>query len=319
MGGIARELPWTYRAFLVGALALAAIPPFAGFFSKDAILSSADRPGLARVVALGRGDRRRVPHRALHVPAPLHRLLRRAHALRARAPAQGALRGPPLDDVAGRASSPSSRRSPGSSRCRAAGASWTTGSTRSSSPSRRRAARSRRSPSSPRSRPRSRGIAVAWALYRKPERPPGADPRPLPGGRPHARAQALLRRGVRPRLLQAGLRGRRLAPRPGRGAPSSSARSAGLGRASRIASDRRVARPRPAGCAGTPSRSPSASPSSPSSSSRRELMITTALILAPDRRRAGDLDRALADDERGRRLRAPRRARASWRSGSGPR
>ena len=41
MGGLARELPWTYRAFLVGALALAAIPPFAGFFSKDAILSSA--------------------------------------------------------------------------------------------------------------------------------------------------------------------------------------------------------------------------------------------------------------------------------------
>ena len=40
MGGLGRELPWTYRAFLVGALALAAIPPFAGFFSKDAILSS---------------------------------------------------------------------------------------------------------------------------------------------------------------------------------------------------------------------------------------------------------------------------------------
>jgi NADH-quinone oxidoreductase subunit L len=40
MGGLARELPWTYRAFLVGALALAAIPPFAGFFSKDSILSS---------------------------------------------------------------------------------------------------------------------------------------------------------------------------------------------------------------------------------------------------------------------------------------
>src|SRR5262245_9512516 len=40
MGGLARELPWTYRAFLIGALALAAIPPFAGFFSKDSILSS---------------------------------------------------------------------------------------------------------------------------------------------------------------------------------------------------------------------------------------------------------------------------------------
>ncbi|HWB55672.1 MAG TPA: NADH-quinone oxidoreductase subunit L [Gaiellaceae bacterium] len=47
MGGLGRELPWTYRAFLVGSLALAAIPPFAGFFSKDAILSSAiDSGGL---------------------------------------------------------------------------------------------------------------------------------------------------------------------------------------------------------------------------------------------------------------------------------
>jgi NADH-quinone oxidoreductase subunit L len=33
MGGLARELPWTYRAFLVGSLALAAIPPFAGFLT----------------------------------------------------------------------------------------------------------------------------------------------------------------------------------------------------------------------------------------------------------------------------------------------
>jgi len=45
MGGLARELPLTYRAFLVGSLALAAIPPFAGFFSKDAILASAANAG----------------------------------------------------------------------------------------------------------------------------------------------------------------------------------------------------------------------------------------------------------------------------------
>jgi NADH-quinone oxidoreductase subunit L len=45
MGGLARELPWTYRFFLVGALALAAVPPFAGFFSKDAILASAANAG----------------------------------------------------------------------------------------------------------------------------------------------------------------------------------------------------------------------------------------------------------------------------------
>jgi len=45
MGGLAHELPFTYRAFLAGSLALAAIPPFAGFFSKDAILASAANAG----------------------------------------------------------------------------------------------------------------------------------------------------------------------------------------------------------------------------------------------------------------------------------
>jgi NADH-quinone oxidoreductase subunit L len=45
MGGLGRELPWTYRFMLIGALALAAIPPFAGFFSKDAILASAANAG----------------------------------------------------------------------------------------------------------------------------------------------------------------------------------------------------------------------------------------------------------------------------------
>jgi NADH-quinone oxidoreductase subunit L len=41
MGGLRKYLPWTYVAMLFGALALAGIPPFAGFFSKDAILASA--------------------------------------------------------------------------------------------------------------------------------------------------------------------------------------------------------------------------------------------------------------------------------------
>jgi NADH-quinone oxidoreductase subunit L len=40
MGGLGRELPRTAQAFLVGTLALAAIPPFAGFFSKDGILAN---------------------------------------------------------------------------------------------------------------------------------------------------------------------------------------------------------------------------------------------------------------------------------------
>jgi NADH-quinone oxidoreductase subunit L len=45
MGGLARQLPWTYRAFIVGSLALAAVPPFSGFFSKDSILGSAANAG----------------------------------------------------------------------------------------------------------------------------------------------------------------------------------------------------------------------------------------------------------------------------------
>ncbi len=45
MGGLGRALPFTYRAFVIGALALAAIPPFAGFFSKDSILGAAANAG----------------------------------------------------------------------------------------------------------------------------------------------------------------------------------------------------------------------------------------------------------------------------------
>ena len=63
MGGLARELPWTYRAFLVGALALAAIPPFAGFFSKDAILSSLIDQGSLGWILWAVGHHGRLPDR----------------------------------------------------------------------------------------------------------------------------------------------------------------------------------------------------------------------------------------------------------------
>ena len=40
MGGLGKALPHTQRAFLIGALALVGIPPFAGFFSKDGVVES---------------------------------------------------------------------------------------------------------------------------------------------------------------------------------------------------------------------------------------------------------------------------------------
>ncbi len=40
MGNLRRYMPITYVTFLIGALALCAIPPFAGFYSKDAIIDA---------------------------------------------------------------------------------------------------------------------------------------------------------------------------------------------------------------------------------------------------------------------------------------
>jgi NADH-quinone oxidoreductase subunit L len=45
MGGLKSKLPWTHATMLVGCIAIAGIPPLAGFFSKDEILWSAYRVG----------------------------------------------------------------------------------------------------------------------------------------------------------------------------------------------------------------------------------------------------------------------------------
>jgi NADH-quinone oxidoreductase subunit L len=41
MGGLSKKIKWTYRTMLTATLAIAGIPPLAGFFSKDSILLSA--------------------------------------------------------------------------------------------------------------------------------------------------------------------------------------------------------------------------------------------------------------------------------------
>ena len=45
MGGLRRYMPVTFALMWIATLAIAGIPPFSGFFSKDEILASAFAPG----------------------------------------------------------------------------------------------------------------------------------------------------------------------------------------------------------------------------------------------------------------------------------
>jgi len=53
MGGLREKMRWTYLTMLVGSLALAGIPIFAGFFSKDEILGEAFNRGYPVFYAVG--------------------------------------------------------------------------------------------------------------------------------------------------------------------------------------------------------------------------------------------------------------------------
>jgi len=53
MGGLWRRIPVTYWTMLIGSLAIAGIPPLAGFFSKDEILGEAFKNGFLVVWAVG--------------------------------------------------------------------------------------------------------------------------------------------------------------------------------------------------------------------------------------------------------------------------
>ena len=45
MGGMRKSMPVTFWVYMIGTLALAGIPPFAGFWSKDEILADASVRG----------------------------------------------------------------------------------------------------------------------------------------------------------------------------------------------------------------------------------------------------------------------------------
>ena len=53
MGGLKKDLPITYWTFLIGAIAIAGVPPLAGFFSKDEILFRTFTAGHLLLWAIG--------------------------------------------------------------------------------------------------------------------------------------------------------------------------------------------------------------------------------------------------------------------------
>ena len=111
MGGLKKYLPVTFWTMLIGTLAIAGIPPLAGFFSKDEILLP-DVPRATRLIwALAVVDR--ADDGVLHVPPDVADLLRRLprarrgrrrgarRTARRTAPAHGAARTAAIDGHGG--------------------------------------------------------------------------------------------------------------------------------------------------------------------------------------------------------------------------
>ena len=74
MGRLRKWMPITSVTFMVGWLAIAGVPPFAGFWSKDEILLVRLR---RRARCCGRRPAHGAAHRLLHDPPGHHGLLRR--------------------------------------------------------------------------------------------------------------------------------------------------------------------------------------------------------------------------------------------------
>ena len=83
-GGLRTLMPVTFVTFGLGYLAIIGVPPFAGFFSKDAIIETAFAAGGLRGLSARRGRvAGRRDHRVLHDPGDADDVLRR-EALEAR-------------------------------------------------------------------------------------------------------------------------------------------------------------------------------------------------------------------------------------------
>jgi NADH-quinone oxidoreductase subunit L len=53
MGGLKKYMPTTFATFMIGTIALAGVPPLAGFWSKDEILLGASKNGYPFILMLG--------------------------------------------------------------------------------------------------------------------------------------------------------------------------------------------------------------------------------------------------------------------------
>ena len=83
MGGFRKYMPYTAVAFIIAFLAIAGVPPFAGFWAKDGVLEKAFQNDQVRLV--DRRPARRDPHRRLHDPPGVPDLLRQRALPRRRA------------------------------------------------------------------------------------------------------------------------------------------------------------------------------------------------------------------------------------------